>query len=208
MACGFKDQSKEKQTPKWGDEPLPRKKWSKCRSLCSVAGRLPELVEDISMVSRYMQVSELQSDGVRGRLRGRGSAAVIRPWDLVQSFYSWTVEKEKPTVPQMHNFLDIVHRMAGRLGEGWARAQAGWGSFTTESLLFEMIFPLVIFLSVRVSLDCALLCRSLSLGWCRPQPSPHSCLAHAPPSGSPDEQQHSAHWGTTIREQSSHAGFW
>lgn len=44
-------------------------------------------------------------------------------------------------------------------------------------------------LSVRVSSDCAPPCRNLSSGWCHPQPSRHSCLAHAPPSGSPEEQQ-------------------
>lgn len=86
-----------------------------------------------------------------------------------------------------------------RVGRGSARAQAEWGAVTTESVLFEMILPLVFFLpfsllSVRVSSDCAPLCRSLSSGWCRPQPSRRSCLAHAPPSGSPGEQKQRAHW--------------
>lgn len=35
-----------------------------------------------------------------------------------KSSNSWTVEKEKPTVQQMHNFSDTVYRMAGRIGEG------------------------------------------------------------------------------------------
>lgn len=61
-----------------------------------------------------------------------------------------------------------------------------------------MILPLIFFLpfsdlSVRVSSDCAPLCRSLSSGWCRPQPSRRSCLAHALPSGQPSQQQQ---WGT------------
>lgn len=90
MACGLKEQSTEKETPKWGNDPLPRKKWSEFGSLCGVVRRLPELVEDISMVSRYMQVSELEGYGVRGRLRRWRCAAGVHPWDLVQSFYSWT----------------------------------------------------------------------------------------------------------------------
>lgn len=94
---------------------------------------------------------------------------------------------------------DFVYTTAEGFREGSVSAQAereraGRGGVTTESVLFEMSFSLVFFLprpvlSVKVSSDCAPLCRSLSSRLCRPRPSLRSCLARAPPSGSPDEQQ-------------------
>lgn len=94
---------------------------------------------------------------------------------------------------------DFVYTTAEGFREGSVSAQAereraGRGGVTTESVLFEMTFSLVFFLprpvlSVKVSSDCAPLCRSLSSRLCRPRPSLRSCLARAPPSGSPDEQQ-------------------
>lgn len=102
---------------------------------------------------------------------------------MVQSLYSWTVEEKKPSIPQMHIFFsDIIHWItgAGEWGSGEVRgapgedegeggAEAELTGVTTESVLFGMIFPLIFSLplsaqSVRVSLDCVLLCRSLLSG--------------------------------------------
>lgn len=119
-------------------------------------------------------------------------------WDLpikLHSFYSW-----KPTVLLMrYFFFKAVGMVAGRGGGGWgggqwvARQSEGLSQQSHFSLRWFSLVRLLPYLSVRVSSDCAPLRRSLSSGWCRPQPSRHFGLARAPPSGSPGEQQKSTH---------------
>lgn len=122
------------------------KKWTReCRPLSSVAGGMPGRVgwRTLPWWVGTCSVSERRLTACC-----RGYAHDIR-WSL---FIHGQSTKITRLFWQMHNFSDSVRSMAG----GWsAGAEADWGTVTTESLLFEIIFILVfLFFFLCLSLLC------------------------------------------------------
>lgn len=148
-----------------------------------IAGRLSGLIFAILRADFWL--------GRRRRLKNGGV--------LLRSFHSLTLTRAHRSAEAL---LFIWILSAGSRGEavavmGWGGGHAMWLARQSEGFSRQSHFSLRWFslwffcpcLTVRVSSDCAPRCRCLSSGWCHPQPSRQFCLARAPPSGSPGEQQ-------------------